>query len=95
MGVEFDFSDVDSFFDEIENEVAQHTDKIGKEAVQHAKDNGSYSDQTGHLRESNTYKADKDGLRLENEAEYASFVEAKGFEVLSGAALHAQKKLNE
>ena len=38
---------------------------------------------------------DKDGLTLKNEAEYASFVESKGYDVLSGAALHAEKRLKE
>ena len=31
----------------------------------------------------------------DNETEYASYVEAKGFEVLSGAALEAEKRLKE
>lgn len=31
----------------------------------------------------------------ENTADYASYVEAKGFDVLSGAALRAEKKLKE
>ena len=45
--------------------------------------------------ESNDYDVDKDGLTLKNEAEYASFVESKGYDVLSGAALHAEKRLKE
>ena len=47
------------------------------------------------LRTSNDYDVDKDGLTLKNEAEYASFVESKGYDVLSGAALHAEKRLKE
>ena len=44
---------------------------------------------------------DKDGLTLYNDAEspkgynYASNVESKGFDVLSGAALYAEKRLKE
>ena len=40
-------------------------------------------------------KAIEDGLELRNEAEYASFVESKGYEVLTGAALFAEKRLKE
>ena len=40
-------------------------------------------------------KVDETGLTLKNETEYASYVEAKGFEVLSGAALEAEKRLKE
>ena len=56
----------------------------------------SYDDTYGYtLRTSNNYDVDKDGLTLKNEAEYASFVESKGFDVLSGAALYAEKRLKE
>ena len=34
-------------------------------------------------------------MTLKNEAEYASFVESKGFDVLSSAALYAEKRLKE
>jgi hypothetical protein len=47
------------------------------------------------LRTSNDYDVDKDGLTLKNEAEYASFVESKGYDVLSSAALFAEKRLKE
>ena len=45
--------------------------------------------------ESDFSDVDHDGLTLENIADYASYVEAKGFDVLSGAALRAEKKLKE
>lgn len=95
MGIEFDFSDVDAFFQEEESEVVAKVSEIGKESVQYAKDNGTYKDRTGTLRKSNDSEADVTGLTLKNEAEYASFVEAKGFEVLSNAALYAEKRLKE
>jgi len=74
MDVDFDFSDVDSFF---------------------AEEHGDYQDHTLTLRTSNDYDVNKDGLTLKNEAEYASFVESKGYDVLSSAALFAEKRLKE
>ena len=83
MDVDFDFSDVDSFFDEGEWEAEKKMIDVGDEA------------HTLTLRTSNDYDVDKDGLTLKNEAEYASFVESKGFDVLSSAALYAEKRLKE
>ena len=95
MDVEFDFSDVDSFFDEGMSEVKDVMKSVGEESVQYAKDNGDYQDHTGVLRESNEYEVDESGLTLKNETEYASFVESKGFEVIGSAALYAEKRLRE
>lgn len=95
MVVEFDFSDVEAFFQQGESEVVAKVSEIGEESIQYAKDNGTYKDRTGTLRQSNDSEADITGLTLKNEAEYASFVEAKGFEVLSSAALYAEKRLKE
>lgn len=95
MGVEFEFSDVEAFFQQGESEVVAKVSEIGEESIQYAKDNGTYKDRTGTLRQSNDSEADITGLTLKNEAEYASFVEAKGFEVLSSAALYAEKRLKE
>ena len=89
MDVDFDFSDVDSFFNEGEWEVEKKMIDVGDEAVKHAEEH------TLTLRTSNDYDVDKDGLTLKNEAEYASFVESKGFDVLSSAALYAEKRLKE
>lgn len=95
MGVEFDFSDVDQFFKDGEKEVVGVIDNVKDEAVQYAKDNGNYQDHSGNLRKSNKGEADKTGLTLENETEYASYVEARGYEVLESAALFAEKRLKE
>lgn len=95
VGVDFDFSDVDDFLNKGEWEVEKKMIDVGAEAVQYAEDNGDYQDHTLTLRTSNDYDVDKDGLTLKNEAEYASFVESKGFDVLSGAALYAEKRLKE
>lgn len=95
MAVNFDFSDVDDAFDQFDQELKDTMTEVGEEAVQYAKDNGDYQDQTGALRRSNEYEVQEDGLLLKNEAEYASCVEAKEFEVLSGAALEAERLLKE
>lgn len=95
MGVELDLSDIDAFFDKGMSEVKEVTKSVGEESVQYAKDNGDYKDHTKVLRNSNKYEVDESGLTLKNEADYASFVESKGFEVLTGAALHAEKRLRE
>ena len=95
MDVESDFTDVDQFFDDVEWEVQKGMIDVGDEAVKDAKANHTYQNRTGNLEKSNTFDVDKDGLTLENTAEYASYVEAKGFVVLSDPALKAEKKLKE
>lgn len=101
MGVEFDFSDVDSFFREEKWNAQKKMIDIGDEAVRYAEEHGNYQDHTLTLRTSNDFDVDEEGLLLKNEAEspkgynYASDVESKGYEVLSGAALYAEKRLKE
>lgn len=95
MVIDADFSDVDDFFDEGEWEVEKTMIDVGDEAVKDAEENGNYQDHTLTLRTSNRYDVDKDGLTLENTADYASYVEARGFDVLSSPALRAEKKLKE
>lgn len=95
MVVGSDFSDIDEAFDQFDQEVKELMTEAGKMAVQYAKDNGDYQDRTGMLRKSNEYEVEDDGLVLKNDAEYASFVEAKGFDVLSGGVLVADKFLND
>lgn len=95
MDVAFDFSSISSFFQELENEAIEAMNAVGKEAVEYAKENGSYRNRTGKLRASNKYEADSTGLAVKNTAEYASDVESRGYEVISGAALYAEKRLKE
>lgn len=95
MVVSGDFSDVDRFFDNGEWEVQKAMINVGDESVRYAEDNGNYQDHTLTLRTSNGYDVEKDKLILENTAEYASHVESKGYDVLSGAALYAEKRLKE
>ena len=100
-GVDFDFSDVEGFFEQGESEVKEVEEKVGKEAVDYAVQHGNYTDRTGTLRKSNKYSVTDEGLELKNDAanpegyNYASNVESKGYEVLSGAALFAEKRLKE
>lgn len=95
MVIDGDFSDVDKFFEDGELEVESATANVGEEAVEDAKANHTYKNRTRNLESSNEYETDKDGLTLKNTADYASCVEAKGFDVLSGPALRAEKKLKE
>ena len=59
MDVDFDFSDVDSFFDEGEWEVEKKMIDVGDEAVKYAEEHGDYQDHTLTLRTSNDYDVDK------------------------------------
>lgn len=95
MAVKFDFSDVDSFFEQGYAEVKAIEEKVGKEAVDYAVKNGNYQNQTGTLCKSNRYSVEDDGLAIKNVAEYASHVESKGYEVSTGAAIFAEKRLKE
>jgi hypothetical protein len=95
MVIDGDFSDVDKFFEDGELDVESAMANVGEEAVEDAKANHTYKNRTGNLESSNEYETDKDGLALSNTADYASYVETKGFDVLSGSALRAEKKLKE
>ena len=95
MVVESDFSDVDQFFNDGEWEVEKTMIDVGDDSVKDAIANHTYQNRTGNLEASNGYDVDKDGLTLDNTADYASYVEAKGFDVLSGPALRAEKKLKD
>ena len=95
MDVDSDFSDVEQFFQDGEWEVEKKMIDVGDEAVKYAEENGDYKDHTLTLRTSNDYDVDESGLILKNEAEYASSVESKGYDVLSGAALYAERRLKE
>jgi len=95
MGVKVDFSDVENFFAEGVMEVMEEMDKVGRKAVSYAKATGDYEDHTGHLRASNKYHVSPDGLTIYNDADYAAYVESKGFTVCSAAALFAEQQLKK
>ena len=86
---------IEDFIEEVKSNLVDGIAQVGEEAVEYAKAHGSYQNRTGRLRRSNKYKADIDGLTLYNDAPYAENVEQKGYDVLSGAALFAEKRLKE
>lgn len=89
MGLTYDLTDVLNIENEVRQKVKEKFEKYGEKAVQYAKENGSYQDRTGNLRASNTYTATSDNLEIRNDADYASYVEAKGYEVLTSSVLKA------
>lgn len=91
----YDFSDIGSFINEAESEIEDKLERVGEEAVAYAKEHGSYQNRTGNLRRSNKYKVNEEGLTLYNDADYASEVEQRGYDVLSGAILFAEKRIKE
>lgn len=97
MGIRMDadFSDVDGFFEDEQWNVQKKMIDVGADAVRYAEDNGTYQDHTLRLRTSNDYDVTEDALILTNSAPYASYVESKGYDVLSGAALFAQRELKK
>ena len=95
VGIDADFSDVDQFFEDGTSEVVAGMKEEGEAFVEDAKATGNYQDHTIHLRESNDYEVNEDGLILKNEADYASFVESKGFEVAGSAAIRTEKRLKD
>ena len=102
MAVKFDFSDVDSFFEQGISEIRDIVDKVGNEADEYDVKDGSYQDRTKTLRRSNKHNVEGDcSLTLYNDAaspqgyHYASNLASKGFRVRSGGALYAEKRLTE
>ncbi len=94
-GCEFDFSDVERAFDSFEADLISVERKVGREAVDYAREHGDYRDVTGRLHRSTRFQADALGLTIYSEAPYASDVEARGKDVISGAALFAEQRLRE
>lgn len=94
MDVEVRTDDFD-FEREVMQDVMAKMAEVGEEFVEEAVSEGNYHDVTGHLRASNYYHVGEDGLELGNSADYASVVEARGYEVCSTFALRALSKLKE
>lgn len=91
----FDTREIDRALRDFQKEIRAEMHRVGREAVAKAKEDGDYQNHTGRLRASNKYEVSDSGLRVYNDAPYAGEVEAKGYEVVSGAALHAEKRLKE
>lgn len=94
-----DLADVYEQINKMSQTVKEECELTGKNAVDYAKQNHTYKNRTGTLERSNRYEADDTGLTLINDAispqghYYASNVEARGYDVLSAAALKAQNEL--
>ena len=120
MKVDIDFSGLEKFLAEAENEIKQGMIEAAHEGVDFAKTHGEYKNHThngeivdmyipaesGHQKAKEKTenlllygKRPKNGIILADGMEYASFVESKGYDVLSGGALHteaeAQKKFSK
>jgi len=95
MDINFDFSEIEREIEAYEENVLKQMEKRAKEAIEVAKETGTYRDVTGRLRASNDYVVDDDGVTLVNTAPYAKDVEARGEVVLSSAVLYLEKKLKE
>lgn len=123
MKVDADFSDLDKFVSEVENEIKQGMIEVAHGGVDFAKKHGEYKNHTHNLRSApgaavvmygkivDIYvpaevghqkakektenlllygKRPNNGIILADGMEYASHVESKGYDVLSGGALHAE-----
>lgn len=86
--------EVSRFLQDGMQEVYDAMDEAGRKAVEYNIENGDYRNRTGHLRASNYYKVSEDGLEIGNSAEYAGYVESKGYMVCSGGVLLAYRLLN-
>lgn len=95
MGVKWDLSGLKGLEKQARKQMREKFERVGREAVEYAKQNGNYHDRTGHLRASNTYHASETRLVIENTASYASKVESRGYDVISGAILDAMHKLEQ
>ncbi|MCC8037270.1 MAG: HK97 gp10 family phage protein [Bacteroidales bacterium] len=90
-----DFSALYRAVDQAKAMTREAMEEVGEEAVEYARENGDYQDRTGRLRSSTTARVEGDDLVIENDAPYAAYVEAKGYDVISGAALYARQRLRE
>jgi len=94
MVIDYDFSDVDAFFELGWKEVREEVESVAKEAIKHAKEHGTYKDWTYQLREGNEYHVGEyASLDMWNNMFYAPYVEARKRNVLSDTALFARDEL--
>lgn len=86
--------EVQELLDAVKQEIHDRMVEAGEAAVAWNIANGDYKDRTGNLRRSNYYEVKEDGLVVGNSADYAGYVESKGYMVCSEGALLAEKILN-
>lgn len=81
-------NEIERFFTESRQEVKDYLTDLGQRAMEANIAEGDYQNRTGHLRRSNYFNADEDGMELGNSASYASEVESRGYNVIdSGVRL--------
>lgn len=96
MDIDYDFSDVDQYFEIGWKELREEVEQVAKEAIQYAVRYGEYKNWTWQLREGNEFHVTRyASLDLWNNMFYAPYVEAKGYDVLTGAALYARSELRK
>lgn len=87
-----DTSDVDKYFSQLEEDVKQCMDDVGRQAVEYAIEHGTYHDVTGTLRSNNKYEVSKDMLTIYNDTPYAAEVASRA-DVIESASLFAEAEL--
>lgn len=87
-----DISDIMEELDDAPKKVEQVFETIGNDAVGYAREHGSYHDRSGDLRRNTHFIKDQQHLRVENTMHYASYVEHRGYDVLSGAEDYVHEK---
>lgn len=80
---------------ELKEEIHEKLTDIGSEAVAYAVEHGNYQDHTGRLRASNKCDVEDTRLHLYNDAPYGTYVEAKGYDVISGAIVHTEIRVKQ
>ena len=99
MGIKtrMDISDILAEIGDAPKKVESIFETMGNDAVGYAREHGSYKDRTGDLRRNTHYQKDRNHLRVENDMFYASFVEHRGYDVLTGAEdyVHEKYKLKQ
>lgn len=95
MDISFDFSDVDRWFKEEEFETKRTIEDIVIKSLNFAKRTKTYKNRTYNMINSYGYEMDGYSPTIYNKAYYASFVEAKGYDVLGLAALWLEDSLRK
>lgn len=95
MDIKTQLDGLDGLFDQCREVVKAEMAVVGEEYVSEAQQEGNYHNVTGRLRAGNYFQVEDDGLELGNREDYASNVEARGYEVSSVFALRAEAKLKE
>lgn len=95
LKIKFDTGSLKKAVDDYTQSINKELESVGEQSVEYAKEYGNYHDVTGNLRASNQYEVTNGTLKIQNTAEYAADVEARGSDVITGAFLNAEKLLRE